>query len=58
MINYSQDNKLFLFIFFNIFSLNSGEIIFISSGISYTCLKGVAIEISANSDHVIRAGLT
>ncbi|MXP50955.1 mannose-6-phosphate isomerase, class I [Pantoea sp. SoEX] len=58
MINYPEDNGLFLLIFLNIFSLKPGEALFVPPGIPHTYLKGNAIEISANSDNVIRAGLT
>ncbi|PPI86794.1 mannose-6-phosphate isomerase, class I [Candidatus Pantoea edessiphila] len=58
MKQYPEDNGLFLFLFFNYVFVKPGEAIFIDSGTPHTYLKGIAIEISANSDNVIRAGLT
>ncbi|PPI88973.1 mannose-6-phosphate isomerase, class I [Candidatus Pantoea edessiphila] len=58
IINYPEDNSLFLLLFFNNIFLKPGEAVFISCGTPHIYLKGNAIEISANSDNVLRAGLT
>jgi len=45
-------------IFLNLFRLNPGEGIFLSAGILHAYLKGVGVELMANSDNVVRGGLT
>ncbi|PPI88305.1 mannose-6-phosphate isomerase, class I [Candidatus Pantoea edessiphila] len=55
---YPQDNGLFLFLFLNNFFLKTGEAVFIPPGTPHSYLKGIAVEVCANSDNVIRAGLT
>ena len=45
-------------IFFNLRTLDPGEAIFLPSGMPHAYLKGVGIELMANSDNVLRGGLT
>ncbi|MDD4310094.1 MAG: mannose-6-phosphate isomerase, class I [Candidatus Cloacimonetes bacterium] len=42
----------------NLFQLNPGEAIYLEAGILHAYLKGAGIELMANSDNVIRGGLT
>ncbi len=55
---YGVDVGLFSFFFFNLVELQPGEAIFTDSGIPHAYLKGNIIECMANSDNVVRAGLT
>lgn len=55
---YGNDVGLFSFFFFNIVELKPGEAIFTDSGVPHAYLKGNIIECMANSDNVVRAGLT
>ena len=52
------DRGIFSIYFFNLLSLNKGEAIFQDAGIPHAYLEGQNIEIMANSDNVLRAGLT
>jgi mannose-6-phosphate isomerase len=45
-------------IFLNLFQLQPGEAIFIPAGELHAYLEGAALEIMANSDNVLRGGLT
>jgi len=55
---YGSDVGLFSFFFFNIIELKSGEAIFTGAGVPHAYIKGDIIECMANSDNVVRAGLT
>ena len=55
---FGNDIGLFSFFFFNIIELKSGEAIFTDAGIPHAYIKGNIIECMANSDNVVRAGLT
>lgn len=52
------DRGLFSIYFFNIVYLKPGEAIFQDSGILHAYLEGQNLEIMANSDNVLRGGLT
>ena len=41
-----------------VWSLDPGEALFVPSGVPHAYLSGVAVELMANSDNVVRAGLT
>lgn len=55
---FGNDIGLFSFFFFNIIELKPGEAIFTDAGIPHAYIKGNIIECMANSDNVVRAGLT
>ncbi len=55
---FGNDIGLFSFFFFNIITLKPGEAIFTDAGIPHAYIKGNIIECMANSDNVVRAGLT
>ena len=42
----------------NLLTLNPGEAIYVSAGMPHTYLHGVGVELMANSDNVLRGGLT
>lgn len=52
------DRGIFSIYFFNLVRLKQGQGIFQDAGIPHAALEGQAIEIMANSDNVIRGGLT
>ncbi len=53
-----QDVGLFTLYFLNLIHLNSGEGVYLKAGIPHAYVKGNIIECMANSDNVVRAGLT
>ncbi|HEC17791.1 MAG TPA: mannose-6-phosphate isomerase, class I [Gammaproteobacteria bacterium] len=53
-----KDRGLFSFYLLNYFCLQPGEAIFLPSGVLHTYLGGVGVEIMANSNNVVRGGLT
>lgn len=55
---YGTDVGLFSVFLFNLVELKEGEGIFLNAGIPHAYLKGNIIECMANSDNVVRAGLT
>ena len=57
---YSEDidKGIFSIYFFNILNLSRGEAIFQDAGVPHAYLEGVNMELMANSDNVLRAGLT
>ena len=55
---YPGDIGIFAPVMLNLMELNPGEAISISDGELHTYLSGVGIELMANSDNVIRGGLT
>ncbi|MCU7491642.1 MAG: mannose-6-phosphate isomerase, class I [Bacteroidota bacterium] len=55
---YGTDVGLFPVFLFNLVELKEGEGIFLDAGIPHAYLKGNIIECMANSDNVVRAGLT
>ncbi len=52
------DRGIFSIYFFNIVQINPGEAIFQKAGIPHAYLEGQNIELMANSDNVLRGGLT
>ncbi|MBI1343435.1 MAG: mannose-6-phosphate isomerase, class I [Terrimonas sp.] len=56
--NGQTDRGIFSVYFFNIVKLNPGEAIFQEAGIPHAYLFGQCVEIMANSDNVLRGGLT
>lgn len=52
------DRGLFSIYFFNLVRLKQGQATFQDAGVPHAYLQGQAIEIMANSDNVIRGGLT
>ncbi|WP_370397980.1 mannose-6-phosphate isomerase, class I [Tenacibaculum dicentrarchi] len=52
------DRGIFSFYFFNIVNLSKGEAIFQDAGVPHAYLEGKNIELMANSDNVLRGGLT
>ncbi len=55
---YGTDVGLFSIFFFNMIHLKTGQGIFLTAGIPHAYLKGNIVECMANSDNVVRAGLT
>ncbi|CAI8410807.1 MAG: Mannose-6-phosphate isomerase [Polaribacter sejongensis] len=52
------DRGIFSIYFFNIVNLSRGEAVFQDAGVPHAYLEGVNMELMANSDNVLRAGLT
>ena len=52
------DRAVFSIYFFNIVKVNPGESVFQGAGIPHAYLEGQCVELMANSDNVLRAGLT
>ena len=52
------DRGIFSIFFFNIVELNPGEAVFQDAGLPHAYLEGQNMEIMANSDNVLRGGLT
>lgn len=52
------DKGIFSIYFFNILNLSKGEAIFQDAGLPHAYLEGKNIELMANSDNVLRGGLT
>ncbi|MGP3592045.1 mannose-6-phosphate isomerase [Vagococcus sp. WN89Y] len=55
---YPQDSGLFSPLLLNVVKLNPGEAMFLFAETPHAYLQGVALEVMANSDNVLRAGLT
>lgn len=55
---YPDDSGLFSPLLLNVIQLNPGEAMFLFAETPHAYLHGVALEIMANSDNVLRAGLT
>ena len=53
-----MDRGIFSIYFFNLLNLKPGEGIFQDSGVPHAYLEGQNVEIMANSDNVLRGGLT
>ena len=56
--NGQYDRGIFSIYFFNLLELQKGEGIFQQAGMPHAYLEGQNVEIMANSDNVLRAGLT
>jgi len=52
------DRAIFSIYFFNIVKLEPGEAMFQGAGVPHAYLEGQCVELMANSDNVLRAGLT
>lgn len=55
---YPDDSGLFSPLLLNVVKLNPGETMFLFAETPHAYLQGVALEVMANSDNVLRAGLT
>ena len=55
---YQIDRGIFSIYFFNLLHLKKGEAIFQDAGVPHAYLEGHNVEIMANSDNVLRGGLT
>ncbi len=55
---YGTDVGLLSFFFFNMVNLKPGQAIFTDAGVPHAYIEGNIIECMANSDNVVRAGLT
>ncbi|MDP8203207.1 MAG: mannose-6-phosphate isomerase, class I [Candidatus Tenebribacter mawsonii] len=55
---YPSDMGVFSPLFLNLVKLKPGEAFFIESGVLHSYLNGCGVEIMANSDNVLRGGLT
>lgn len=55
---YPDDIGLFSPLFLHIVTLQPGEAMFLNAGTPHAYIQGTALEIMANSDNVLRAGLT
>ena len=55
---YGSDVGLFSLLFFNIIDLRPLQAIFTGAGVPHAYIKGNIVECMANSDNVVRAGLT
>lgn len=55
---YPDDNGLFAPLLLNVITLQPSEAMFLFAETPHAYLKGVALEVMANSDNVLRAGLT
>ncbi|WES70565.1 mannose-6-phosphate isomerase [Superficieibacter sp. HKU1] len=55
---YPDDSGLFSPLLLNVVKLNPGEAMFLFAKTPHAYLQGVALEVMANSDNVLRAGLT
>lgn len=55
---FGADVGLLSFFFFNMVELKPGQAIFTDAGIPHAYIEGTIVECMANSDNVIRAGLT
>jgi len=56
--NYPDDSGLFSPLLLNVIELQPGEAMFLYAETPHAYLQGVALEVMANSDNVLRAGLT
>lgn len=55
---YPDDNGLFTPLMLNIVELQPGEAMFLAARTPHAYLEGVGLEVMANSDNVLRAGIT
>ena len=56
--DYPHDIGVLAPIYLNVFCLQPGEAVFLTAGVLHAYLEGVGIELMANSDNVLRGGLT
>ena len=57
-VQYPDDIGLFAPIFLNYIVLKRGEAMYLGAGTPHAYIRGIGLEIMANSDNVLRAGLT
>ena len=55
---YPKDMGVFSPLFLNVVKLQQGEALFVKAGVLHAYLNGCGVEIMANSDNVLRGGLT
>ena len=55
---YPDDSGLLLFLLMNFVTLEPGDFLYVSPGVTHAYLRGNVVEITSNSDNVIRCGLT
>lgn len=55
---YPSDPGLLIFLLLNFVTLRPGEAMYVPPGVTHAYLQGHAIEITSNSDNVLRCGLT
>ena len=55
---YPSDPGLIIFLLMNFVTLRAGESLYVPPGITHAYLHGNAVEITSNSDNVLRCGLT
>ena len=55
---YPDDPGLLLFLLMNFVTLKPGDFLYVSPGVTHAYLRGNVVEITSNSDNVIRCGLT
>ena len=55
---YSDDPGLLVFLLLNFVSLEPGDFLYVSPRVTHAYLSGNVVEITSNSDNVIRCGLT
>ncbi len=55
---YPDDPGLLLFLLMNSVTLEPGDFLYVSPGVTHAYLRGNVVEITSNSDNVIRCGLT
>jgi len=57
-LQYPGDPAVIAPLYLNVFNLEPGEAIFLKAGILHAYCKGFGVELMANSDNVLRGGLT
>jgi len=55
---YPNDSSILFPLFLNIVELEPGDVLFIPAGVMHAYIQGFGVELMANSDNVIRGGLT
>ena len=55
---YPDDTGILAPLYMNVFTLQPGEALYLPAGILHAYIKGTGLELMANSDNVLRAGLT
>lgn len=56
--NYPKDPGLLIFLLMNFITLDPGDFLYVPPGVTHVYLCGNVVEITSNSDNVIRCGLT
>jgi len=55
---YPGDPAIIAPLYLNVFRLQAGEAVFLKAGVLHAYIQGFAVELMANSDNVLRGGLT